>query len=471
MMDTRMTRMCERIGGCRLMRGVFVGALSLLFLGTYVAAFGQSQQSVPNAPTPQAPSAQSSSAQAEPPDSPLPQAPSTSLNDLKDQVAPGKGAGMADQQIMKDAGAPPQMGGSPAPGSQEPSGPDQFQKAPPEIAAPGQGAIPTFRVSTTYIDVPVTVRRKNGQLVAGLPWWRFRVFEDGVRQRIAFFSTDAQPLSVAFVIDATLPADVMQKVNQSLAAVTGALTPSDSVAVITYAATSPQLITSFTGAQGARLPAALEMAKRPGQSMGVPMVDGPFAAGPTVNGEPADPTLEPQRGNGGGFLVLPKEVHPLNDAILYAAEQLASQPRGRRRVIYVVSDGRNLRSKASYKEVVQYLLTNNISVYGTQVGESAIWGIGYLDRLKLPLLQPEDILPRFALATGGDVDAEMSENGIQNAFARITASVRTAYTLGYISHQPTISSKYHSIDVRVEGLSGLVVDAKQGYYPSANMAQ
>jgi VWFA-related protein len=464
-MDTQVFRTCERIGGCRLMRRVLAAAVSVLVVGSLYPAFGQNQQSVPNAPTPQP-----SQTEAAPPDAPEPGAASTSLSGLKDQVAPGKGAGVADQQIMKDAGQPPQMGGQANPTGQEPAGPDQFQKAPPEIATPGQGAVPTFRVSTTYVDVPVTVRHKNGSLVAGLPWWRFRVYEDGVRQRIAFFSTDAQPLSIAFVVDATLPSDVMQKVNRSLAAVTGVLTPSDSVAVITYAATSPQLITSFTAAQGARLPAALEMAKRPGQSMGVPMVDGPFAAGPTINGEPADPTLTLQRGNSGP-LVLPKETHPLNDAILFAAEQLASQPRGRRRIVYVVSDGRNLRSKASFKEVVQYLLTNNISVYGTQVGESAIWGIGYLDRLKLPLLQPEDILPKFALATGGDVDAEMSENGIQNAFARITASVRTAYTIGYISHQPTISGKYHSIDVHVEGLSGLVVDAKQGYYPSANMAQ
>ena len=464
-MDT-VVRICERIGGCRLMRGVFVGALSLLFLGTYGTALGQQQQSVPDAPAPQ-------TAQATTPDAPLPNAPQhTTLQNLKDRVAPGKGAGSAEDQNTAAPGAPGGAGpASSAAPQQETPPPNPAQGPPPEMPPPGQGPVYTLRMPVTAVEVPVTVRDKHGNLIAGLPWWRFRVYEDGVQQRIWFFSTDAFPLSVAFVIDATLPADVMQKVNQSLAAVTGALTPSDSVAVITYAATSPQLITNFTGAQGARLSAALETAKRPGQSMGVPMVDGPFAAGPTINGEQADPTLAPQRGNGGGFLVLPKEVHPLNDAILYAAEQLASQPKGRRRIIYVISDGRNLRSKASFKEVTQYLLTNNISVYGTQVGESALWGIGWMDRLKLPLMQPEDVLPRFALATGGDVQAQLSENGIQNSFKEIAASARTAYTLVYNSHQPTISGRYHSIDVRVEGLPGLIVDAKQGYYPSANMAQ
>ncbi len=240
------------------------------------------------------------------------------------------------------------------------------------------------------------------------------------------------------------------------------------VSVISYAGTGPQMLTDFTAAQGPRLVAAMEMAKKPGEQMGVPMIDGPFAAGPTVNGLQVDPTLAPQRGNASGVFLLPKEVHPLNDAILYAAEQLASQPRGRRRVIYVISDGKNSRSKASYKEVVQYLLAHNISVYGTNVGDSALWGVGYLDRTKLPFLQPEDVLPRYAIATGGDVDHELSENGIQSAFVKITDSLRTAYTIVYYSHQPTISGKYHLIDVRVEGLTGLQVDAKQGYYPSAS---
>jgi VWFA-related protein len=203
--------------------------------------------------------------------------------------------------------------------------------------------------------------------------------------------------------------------------------------------------------------------------MGVPsMGDDPFGHGPTVNGEQADPTLAPQHGNAGAFVTLPKEIHPLNDAILYAAEQLASQPRGRRRIIYVVSDGKNVRSKAKQPQVIEYLLTNNIAVYGTEVGDASLWGIGYLDRAKIPFLQPDNILPRYALATGGDMQAELTEDGIQNAFVHITESVRTAYTIDYISHNRALSGKYHNIDVRVEGLAGLTVDAKTGYYPSAS---
>jgi VWFA-related protein len=453
--------------GFSVMRAVRLSAFSLLVPTVLAAiAFGQQQQNVPDAPAPQAQTA---------PSAPTPQ--SQPLPDLKG-VAPGKGT-TADQDGASSAGQPaphtdsgtvgaPQQ--APPPNSVQPAppatgAPDQEPTAPPE----GQGPVTTFVQNVTAVEVPVTVKDKHGKEVSGLPWWRFRVYEDGIQQRIWWFTTDAYPLSVAFVIDATLPSDIMNRVNRSLSVVSNGLTPSDTVAVISYGGTGPQLMTDFTAAQGPRLVAAMQMAKKPGEQPGVPLTDGPFASGPTVNGLPADPTLTPQRGNASGILNLPKEVHPLNDAILYAAEQLASQPRGRRRVIYVISDGKNSRSKASYKEVVQYLLANNVSVYGTNVGDAALWGIGYLDRTKLPFLQPEDVLPRYAVATGGDVDHELSENGIQNAFVKITDSLRTAYTLVYFSHQPSISGKYHVIDVHLEGLPGYQIDAKQGYYPSANM--
>jgi VWFA-related protein len=323
----------------------------------------------------------------------------------------------------------------------------------------------TIPVSVNYVDVPVTVRDKHHQLVPGLDWRQFKIYEDGQRQNIAVFSVVPYPLSAAFVIDQSLPNDVMRKVNNSLGAVTGAFSPADSVAVFTYN-TSPEMITDFTGSQGPRLVAALQSAKRPGRDIGMPTVDGPFAGiGPQINGHDVDPNLDPQRGNSGGFINVPKEIHPLNDAILAAAKELAKQPQGHRRIIYVVTDGKESGSKATQSEVIRYLLTNDISVYGTLVGDSSIWGLGYLDKQHLPLLPANNIMPRYTAMTGGSLDTELSENGIQRSFSDITNSLRVQYTLGYYSHAPTISEKRHNITVDVE-VPGLDVTAKQYYIPS-----
>jgi VWFA-related protein len=422
-------------------QGALAIALSLFLLGAAQQQQPQQQQqpaSVPDAPTP------------------------SGLSGLKDQVTPGSGA-TADSKQGAPQNQPPaqQQGAQPAAQTQ----PDNFQQEPPVQPKPGEASAFLIHVPVNFIDVPVTVRDKKGNLVPGLTFRQFRIYEDGQRQQIRFFSVDPLPLSVAFVIDQSLPSDVMKKVNQSLSALQGAFSPADTVAVFTYN-TSPELVSDFTGAQGPRLPAVLAIAKREGRDMGMPITTGPLATGPMINGQIPDPNVAPQRGGGVGFLTAPKDTHPLNDAILFAAKALAKQPKGRRRILYVITDGKEAGSKASLKEVVRYLLTNNISVYGTMVGDSATWGIGYLDKLHLPLLPTDNVMPKYAQFTGGSLDAELSENGIQMSFAKITESVRTQYTLGYYSHNPAISGRHHTIDVHVEGIPGLDVTAKEGYYPS-----
>jgi VWFA-related protein len=427
-------------------QGALAIALSFFLLG---AAPQQQQSSQP-----------SSSAQQESvPDAPAP----SGLSNLKDQVTPGEGTTRESSSSPQDNAPqtqPPNQPSAPSTSQQ----PDNFQQTPPEMSKPGDQSTYTIVRQVNYVDVPVTVRDKHHNLVPGLTWRQFKIYEDGQRQHISNFYVDPFPLSVAFVIDQTLPSDVMRKVNDSLGAVAGAFGPADSMAVFTYN-TSPTMVTDFTGSQGPRLVAALQSAKKPGREMGMPTVSGPFALGPTLNGHEVDPNLSPQRGNTGPFLNLPKETHPLNDAILAAARQLSRQPQGRRRIIYVITDGKESGSKASQKEVIQYLLTNNISVYGTLVGDSAVWGVGYLDKLHVPLLPTNNVMPRYTIATGGSLNAQFTENGIQESFAAISTSLRTQYTLGYYSHQPAISEKRHSIDVRVD-VSGLDVTAKQYYYPS-----
>jgi VWFA-related protein len=401
--------------------------------------------------------AQQQTQQSQPPS--IPDAPGPSgLSDLNKGVAPGSGT-TSDSTQNNPQSQPPT---TPPPQSQ----PDNFQQQPPEMPkAPGQNQTYLIHVPVNYIDVPVTVRDKKGNLVPGLTWRQFRVYEDGQRQQIRFFSVDPLPLSVAFVIDQSVPSDVMKKVNQSLSALQGAFAPSDTIAVFTYN-TGPEMATDFTAALGPRLPVVLARAKKDGRDMGVPITGGPLATGMIVNGQVPDPNVSAQRNSSVGFLVAPKDTHPLNDAILYAAKALAKQPKGRRRILYVITDGKESGSKASIKEVIRYLLTNNISVYGTLVGDSATWGVGYLDKIHLPLLPTNNVMPKYTFATGGSLDAELSENGIQESFAKITESVRTQYTLGYYSHNPAISGKHHTIEVQVLGIPGLDVNAKEGYYPS-----
>jgi VWFA-related protein len=382
---------------------------------------------------------------------------SDDLRTLTRQVAPGKAPASEPEQVQ--APPPPQTN------APNPDGPPQ-QEAPyiPKTEQERQQYV--IHANTTYIPVPVTVLDKNGHQVAGLTWRDFRIYENGQRQHIAFFSVDPVPLSVAFVIDQSMPKDTMKKVNESLSAIQGAFTPQDEAAVFTYGNGVTEQ-TTFTATQGDRLPAVLERSKKEGTEMGGPQMGGPLGMqGPTINGKAVDPNVNGVNRQPGFELNIPREAHTLSDAILAAGKELQTRPKERRRIIYVISDGKDVRSKASVREVIRFLQGNQETVYGTMVGDAATWGIGYLDRVHLPLIPAENVLPRYAIATGGVLEAQLSANGIERSFATIMKEARTQYTLGFYSHVPTIDGRYRTLDIHVER-PNLEVKARHGYYPTA----
>jgi VWFA-related protein len=333
--------------------------------------------------------------------------------------------------------------------------------------------IPTLVLHSNFVDVPFTVKDSKGNLVPGLTWRDVRVYENGVRQHMEVFTMDPFPLSVAFVIDQSLPFDAMARVNAALSAVEAAFTPYDEVAVFTYN-NGPRMRTDFTAGQSPRLSAVLEQSKATGRE---PMY---YAAGeglesginlnsgamehinPLTSGGPGSPQgLSSQQ--------VPREVHTLNDAILMAGKSLSRVAPGRFRVIYVISDGKEFGSQAKYKDVIKYLQTNNISVYATLVGDSSVSGMGFIDRVHLPLMMRDNLLPVYTAATGGQFYAEYRTNGIEKSFSKIAEQVRTQYTVGYYSREPFIDGKFRTIEVRVLR-PNLDIIAKKGYFPLAEQA-
>ena len=418
-----------------------------LVMGSAVLA--QQQTSVPNAPTPQEP---------------------TALPGTEGPITPGIGAGDATNSTSgaSSAGSQQQPAQSAPPPVSQPQTPATPQTAQQPVPEQGIAALNATIVSqVTEVVVPVTVKDNKGNPVAGLTWRDFSVYENNTRVPLRVFSVDPRPISVAFVIDQTLPSNYMREVNESMGAIQGALTPYDEAAIFTYTNGAKEW-TGFTGAQGRRLPAVLALAQATGSDPMVPITSGPLAGCNVYqNGNCVDPNLQPGRSTGmNGYIGLPKEIHTLNDAILRAAKELSTRPKERLRVIYVISDGKEYGSKASWKEVVRYLQTNNIAVYATLVGQSARWGEGWLDRFHLPFEAYDNILYKYVAATGGDMFAERGVNSIEQSYAKIADEARNQYTLVYASHESIYDGKYRSIDVRVDR-PNVVVTAKPGYYPSA----
>lgn len=182
-----------------------------------------------------------------------------------------------------------------------------------------------------------------------------------------------------------------------------------------------------------------------------------MAAGPSVNGVPFDPGAPHVRST------VRRESKVMNDAILAAALDLARRDRNRRKIIFVISDGREYSSRASYGQVLKVLLSNEIQVYAINVDSAAIPGIRTLEGIHVPTQGYGNILPRYASATGGQIFQEFSQDAIEQAYAKVTEVARNQYTLGYTT-RATAANTYRSIEVKVRR-GGLRVYAKDGYYP------
>ncbi|MBS1821874.1 MAG: VWA domain-containing protein [Acidobacteria bacterium] len=391
------------------------------------------------------------------PDAPRPQVGLPTLN----TVRPGMGTAPA---ASGDQATPPAPGKEQVPQPAHPaatSAPNPDEGPAPESSADSF----TLRVQTNFVEVPFTVKDNKGKPVPGITWREVRVFENNLPQRITNFTVDPFPLSVAIVIDQSLTPDNMTKVNNSLAALQGAFAPYDEVAVFSYN-NGPRKWTDFTAGQSARLNFALEQAKAPGREVYMNM-GGPMAQTNVINGRVFDPNTAPVRNSQAIELKVPKEVHTLNDAILEAAKATAKAGKGRRRVVYVISDGKEYGSQAKMKDVIQYLQTNKVAVYGTLVGDSSLPVIGFLDKIHIPLTMRDNALVSYTSATGGNLEAELRQRGIEESFQKIFEEVRTQYTLGYYTHEPFIDGKYRTLELRVMR-PNLTVISKKGYYPTAS---
>jgi len=436
-------------------------AILMLLLGLAAALAQQTQpqpdqrQDIPDAP---------SAVQPPPPAPAVPPA---------EPQTPPANAGSSAQPAPPSNEAPPSSTTQPAPPQPEesPGPPPPFKiKTVPQGGATQEQASAAneelFKLKTdvNFVEVPVTVKDDSGHMVNGLLATDFSVFEDGQKQTLKYFTSDPFALSAAVVLDLGMPDIAVQKVNETFPALEGAFSQFDEVSIYVYSSTVARVV-DFSAA-GKKLTGVLNQLKTAhGENNGVPVLGGPMGPeGPTVNGVPIDSPTSP-------VITPSKQSHVLNDAVLAAARDLSSRDKTRRKIIFIISDGREYRSDASYSDVLKVLLSNGIMVYGVGVESSAIPGYNKIEKLHLPKFGYSDILPKYANATGGEILNEYSRTAIEGVYARVIGAARNQYTLGYTT-RATPSSTYREIEVRVDR-PGCKTDlrpcvnvyAREGYYP------
>lgn len=344
--------------------------------------------------------------------------------------------------------------------------PADAQSSNPQHAAPGMPAqqpVPQtgqansqrkIVVPTRQVLVPVTVKDRQKQLVGGLEKSDFRIFCDGVEQQVLLFDANPVPLSAVVLIDDDLATKEAKQVQKSLVSISAGFGPKDEVAVMKYES-HPEPVAGFSFDNNVLFTALKRM--EIGSHSTVVMGNDPtsFGSGPVVNGQQL-PTGQglPQHGSG-----RPANDIALDDAIYAAAQMLQGRGPGRRKIIFLISDGSNSRHNVhTFDETLRLLLESNVSVYSLSVSHSvpgrSIFqhGIGQADR--------------YAIKTGGDAFYAGNEADLNRLYSDVTEEARNQYTLVFAPNGEDKTKDYHTIEVWVRR-PDVTVEARAGYYQSA----
>jgi VWFA-related protein len=314
------------------------------------------------------------------------------------------------------------------------------QNPPPAQPQDPESTQAVIRRRVDLVVVPVTVRDSQGRAVYDLRREEFRIFEDGEEQEIVLFSAEAFPLSVIILIDNDMPRSVAEDVEQSVAAIAAGLGPEDEATVMLFdvVPSTPEELTKDNDLLFNRLKRIRLNETFPG------MGSAPMTAGPRVNQQPQSTGVPKLSGR---EAARNKNLH---DAVWAAAQLLRGAARERRKMIFLISDGRNSRNNQfSFEQTAQLLLASDISVYSISLDRRAVKTGGDL--------------ARYASATGGDVYLARSRESLASLYTRIPEQARNQYTLAYAPRRGAGGEEFHEIEVRVRR-PGLTLLARQGYF-------
>lgn len=303
-----------------------------------------------------------------------------------------------------------------------------------------------LRTSVELVLVPVTVKDRGGNLVTDLRREDFQLLENGQEQAVRYFSTDPFPLAAVILVDRALERSAAEGVKATLPVLASALAPSDEFGVYAFDA-YPRRVLDFTSDREELLEALTKLAGEdaPPAPPAGSLTSGPLSAGPQVNTVPVGPGVPP------AGVQSPKLTKSLHDALFAAALALRTRERGRRRAIFILSDGRNSRLNVhSFEETRALLLAEDVTVYALGVG-GARFALG------------TSVLSDYARATGGEVYAPLKQPALAEAHKRAAEQARYQYTLVYAARPAPASREYRRIQVRVRR-AGLTVRAREGYF-------
>ena len=291
------------------------------------------------------------------------------------------------------------------------------QTAPAAAPSGDPQAAVRLNVSVDLVNIFATVRDTSGKYVDGLAAENFTVFENGVQQKVSFFSHDTQAnLSVGVVVDTSgSMRHKLQQALQTVREVSLALGPQDEMFLITFN-DDVDLRQKFT-----RNPEDIQKALRGVRSGGETSV---------------------------------------YDALQVAIKEMQGARNGKR-ILLLVSDGYDTRSKINMDQALEQLKRSQLSLYAIGIDDD--------DNDPLVLRQPRYHVYLYMLgeltgASGGQTFRMYTGRNyaLDSIAAIILEELHQQYTLGYYPVTPKDGS-WRALQVKVDRPNSNV-RSRSGYY-------
>lgn len=269
------------------------------------------------------------------------------------------------------------------------------------------------RVSTRLVSIPVTVRSREGGYVGDLRREEFRVYKDGIEQRVAHFEVAGEPINVVLLLDYSpsvrrdLPA-----AREAAAAFLDHLRPGDHVNAVAFAS---KVVVLFGGGAGDRSTLREAILK--------------------------------SRVVGGTALY---------DALLFTLTRGVGPARGRKAVL-LFTDGRDTASqRGSYKRSLNSAEESDAPVHVVWLGE------GIPGRGSESQKEGEFYLRELARRSGGRFYLAGGRDGMGKTLTSVADELRSQYNVGYYASGEARPGRRRKLKV-VVSRPGAKVRARESY--------
>ncbi len=340
------------------------------------------------------------------------------------------------------------------------------EPAPEEIPDGLDESDEVISVETRLVTIPVRILDRKGRFVGGLEQSNFKVFEDNVEQEIAYFSNEAQPFTVALVLDMSYSAKFKAaEIQQAAMSFIAQLRPSDKVMVISFA--EEVLIHCAPTSDRKEIYRAIKQTE--------------IATGTSVY-EAVDVAINAQlRGMEGrkamvlftdGVDTTSRRAHDIDnlrdamelDALIYPIryDTFADVQRMKNQPVVMLPDARTKGTppiSGGGKTGLPFPIPGPVMGTPSDAGTTR----EEYDRA-------EEYLDQLALRTGGRVYVADTLGTLDRAFSRIASELREFYSLGYYPDDDERKAKTRKIKVRVDR-PDVAVRARDSYSASERQAR